>query len=740
MFFARSPRSVQGKPTPAQTYDNHINGVLERCCHYSNEIAPFCPFYELLKAICSQAALFHDLGKLDPKNQEILSGAKKAKTLPIHHWDAGVAHLGFSNEVNIWASILIYGHHIGLKNPVKQHTYGEFMFRDEMAKEHTDKKLSAYIENHKRAVGNLELNFSSLPNSKIKADEFGTFARIAMSCLVDADHTDSAVHCGNFKEKAVLPLRAEERLKALNLYIEEIEGKCRPKSENELERNRVRHEMYVKCSEAEVLRSIYSCDSSVGTGKTTAIMANLLKAAIEKKLRRIFIILPYTNIINQSVEVYRNAFTLPGENPEEIVSALHHRTEYDDEDTRQFSVLWNAPIIVTTAVQFFETLAAATPSALRKLHNFPGSAVFIDESHAALPAKLWVQAWEWIKIYSKYWGCHFVLASGSLIRFWKIEEFDKEKTEISEILPEDFRQEISRQEIQRVAFKFKKEKMNEYELCDWLITLPGPRLLIVNTVQSAAVIAKKLKSIYGQKAVEHISTALVPRDREKILRKIKSRLKLKDDSDWTLVATSCVEAGVDFSFRSGIREAASLVSLLQTAGRVRRNNESDYYDAAVWTIELKYDGLLKPHPTFTDSAKVLLKLAETEEISPLLCTKALLMELKESLSFREKISKAERILDFETVEEEFKVINSDTVSVLIDEELAEKIKSYEDVSWKDIQNASVQVWSNKIKKLALEEIRTGLYYWSYDYDGELIGYMDGLLEIEEFLKEGFAIL
>ena len=395
---------------------------------------------------------------------------------------------------------------------------------------------------------------------------------------------------------------------------------------------------------------------------------------------------------------------------------------------------------MTTAVQFFETLAAATPSALRKLHNLPGSAVFIDESHASLPAKLWVQAWEWIKIYSKYWGCHFVLASGSLIRFWKIEEFDKEKTEIPEILPEDFRQEISRREIQRVAFKFKKEKMNEYELCDWLITLPGPRLLIVNTVQSAAVIAKKLKSIYGQKAVEHISTALVPRDREKILRKIKSRLKLKDDSDWTLVATSCVEAGVDFSFRSGIREAASLVSLLQTAGRVRRNNESDYYDAAVWTIELKYDGLLKPHPTFTDSAKVLLKLAETEEISPLLCTKALLMELKESLSFREKISKAERILDFETVEEEFKVINSDTVSVLIDEELAKKIKNYEDVSWKDIQNASVQIWSKKINKLSLEEIRKGFYYWSYDYDGELIGYMDGLLEIEEFSKEGFVIL
>jgi CRISPR-associated endonuclease/helicase Cas3 len=496
------------------------------------------------------------------------------------------------------------------------------------------------------------------------------------------------------------------------------------------------------CSEADVSESIYSCDSPVVTGKTTAIMVNLLKAAIEKKLRRIFVILPYTNIIDQSVQIYRNALTLPGENPEEIVSALHHRTEYDEENARQFSILWNAPVIVTTAVQFFETLAAATPSALRKLHNLPGSAIFIDESHAALPAKLWVQAWKWIKTYSEYWGCHFVLASGSLIRFWEIEEFDKDKMQIPEILPDSFRHEISEQEIQRVAFKFKKEKMNEHELCDWLVTLSGPRLLIVNTVQSAAVIAKKLKSIYGKEAVEHISTALTPKDREKLLEKVKLRLKSKDDSDWTLVATSCVEAGVDFSFRTGIREAASLVSLLQTAGRIRRNSESDYYDAAVWTIELKYDGLLIQHPTFSDSAKVLLKLAGTEEISPSLCTKAFLMELKEGLSFREKISHAEQKLGFETVEKEFKVIDSETVSVLIDKELVERVKNYEAVSWKEIQNSSVQIWSNKIdkNKLKLEEIRPEIFAWSYDYDNELIGYMAGILDIEELSKEGYAIL
>jgi hypothetical protein len=109
-------------------------------------------------------------------------------------------------------------------------------------------------------------------------------------------------------------------------------------------------------------------------------------------------------------------------------------------------------------------------------------------------------------------------------------------------------------------------------------------------------------------------------------------------------------------------------------------------------------------------------------------------------SFTEKISKAEQVLDFETVEEEFKVINSDTVSVLIDENLVIKVKNYEEVNWREIQNASVQIWSNKIGKLDLEEIRTGIYAWKYDYDNELIGYMAGVLDIEEFIKEGYAIL
>src|SRR5205807_3776546 len=133
-----------------------------------------------------------------------------------------------------------------------------------------------------------------------------------------------------------------------------------------------------------------------------------------KKLRRVFVVLPYTNIINQSVDVYRRYLVLAGENPEEVVVAHHHKAVFQKVDTRHFTALWHAPVVVTTAVQFFETLADNHPSGLRKLHQLPGSAVFIDESHAALPVKLWPRAWDWLKQLTRDWGWHVVLGSGSL--------------------------------------------------------------------------------------------------------------------------------------------------------------------------------------------------------------------------------------------------------------------------------------------------------------------------------------
>ena len=166
-----------------------------------------------------------------------------------------------------------------------------------------------------------------------------------------------------------------------------------------------------------------ACDSPVGSGKTTAIMAHLLNVAASRKLRRVYVVLPYTNIIDQSVRVYCKSLVRVDEAPDLVVAAHHHRAEFDSLTTRHLTCLWNNPVVVTTAVQFFETLAACRTGALRKLHQVAGSAIFIDEAHAALPAHLWPVAWKWLQELKTDWGCYFVVGSGSLSRFWSLPEF-----------------------------------------------------------------------------------------------------------------------------------------------------------------------------------------------------------------------------------------------------------------------------------------------------------------------------
>ena len=140
---------------------------------------------------------------------------------------------------------------------------------------------------------------------------------------------------------------------------------------NRSKRNDLRTQMYERCRDGQREEGIVSNDGAVGSGKTTAVMAYQLNQAVAKGARRIFVVLPYTNVITQSVEVYRNALVLPGEEREAVVAELHCKADFEDEDTRCLTSLWRAPIIVTTAVAFFETLASNRPGALRRLHELP---------------------------------------------------------------------------------------------------------------------------------------------------------------------------------------------------------------------------------------------------------------------------------------------------------------------------------------------------------------------------------
>ncbi|MBU4478448.1 MAG: DEAD/DEAH box helicase family protein [Candidatus Omnitrophica bacterium] len=725
------------KGIPVQTYAKHISGVISRAeKNVSNMTTYFNGDARLLAETVGAAAAAHDLGKLDEANQKILKLGSK-KSLPINHVDAGTASL--CSKKNNESAILVYGHHIGLCSVPSEVTRGSLFLRDSEVQKHTDNCLNSYKKTHEQYCGQI------LEGNTCERTGWSALTRrLLFSCLVDADYGDTAQHYGERECQSKIELRWKERINALDDYVAELAEKNVGHN-----RNSQRQEVFQSCKGADINPSIYACDSPVGTGKTVAVMAHLLKVAKEKKLRHIFVILPYTNIIKQSVEVYRKATVLHGENPEEVVAELHHQADFSDDELRRYAALWTAPIIVTTAVQFFETLAGDHPARLRKLHELPGSAVFVDEAHAAIPSFFWPQAWKWFEELREAWRCHVVLASGSLPQFWLDDRIADSRENVPSLLDENTHKLVNITEKQRVIYRTLKQCMDITGLIEFIQSKSGPRLVILNTVQSAAVLADKMQK-QGLK-VMHLSTALAPCDRNRVIKKVKRCLQNKQNKDWVLVATSCVEAGVDFSFTTAFRESCSAASLIQIGGRVNRHAERDV--AEVWDFRVN-NPMMKDNPQFATSRNVLKKLFEEKyfenKSATTIVTEAMNWELMSSFGDfaqkAEEIKKNEKQNDFPKVAKLCRVIDIDTRLVIISNEIANKIEHYEKVSPIDLIMNSVQIRSFKMNSVHFKTFclplhaNEELYRWEGDYDGKFLGYMATIIPLLKMDVDGFGIV
>lgn len=725
-LLARSQKPEKG--IPEQTYREHVGEVMRLSEKFADSVAAYTHYNTLFREAVGYAAAYHDLGKLDAGNQEVLKTGKGH--LPVSHWDAGAAYLMSHSTVlaNMIAALFVHAHHIGLPALKEEQLKKSGPFRVPEVKALIDANLQQYLGMH---VGEMR----HVACSQLKWDGKAAnplFMRMALSCLVDADHTDSARHCGNSVPEGEVALEPVIRLAVLDNYVANI-----PPEKGKEERNALRQQVYDACRFAQPAENgLIACDSPVGTGKTTAIMAHLLNVAAQKVLRRVFVVLPFTNIIDQSVDVYRSALVLEGEEQEKerVVAAHHHKAEFEEEANRAFSFLWNAPVTVTTAVQFFETLASNHPATLRKLHQLAGSAIFIDEAHAALPAHLWPQAWKWLQELVRDWGCYIVMASGSLTKFWELPEFSEKQVPLPELVSPEVAELARKAEKQRICYELKDEAMSLDELCDWIETLPCPRLVILNTVQSAAVVARELSKRHGRSKVEHLSTALAAVHRKDTINRVRKRLRDQNDRDWTLVATSCVEAGVDFSFRSAARELCSLVSALQTAGRANRSGE--FGTSELWGFRIKPGELLKEHPLFRISAQVLSDMYRENMIAPEFCKEAMRREIRnrnQGMCADDPIVKAEKKSNFPGVNELFCVIPSNTVTVIVDEDLRRRIENHDRIDFREIQQKSVAIYTAKAIGYAVAPLRghEGLHAWTLAYD-DFLGYMAGVLTVADF--------
>lgn len=710
------------KNYPPQTYEAHVRGVCERAGKYAAEAECYSVKANgILSAIVRDSALLHDLGKLEERNQSVLrEQSRRRRHLPVDHTDAGSAAL--QKMGSGCAAMLVYSHHQGLPDLSTEFAArGCSIFRNGNAavRAETDAALPALLRQH-------EALFPRKPNKEVQAydGDPAVFLRMALSCLADADHGDTAAAFGQ-TEKAMPELRPQERLAALDHYVSKF-------GETD-ERSSLRRELYQSCRSAEAHSGFSVCGSPVGSGKTTAVMAHLLEQACKRNARRIFVVLPYTSIIRQSVDIYRKALVLPGETPEDVVAELHSRADFEDIETRYLTALWRAPIVVTTAVAFFETLSSHNPAALRRLHELPGSLIFVDEAHSALPIRLLPLAWHWMNVLADEWSCYWVLASGSLVRYWELQPLSglsMPRPEIAELVRPDLQRELSRYESSRITFRWREKPIGRKELPEWVQEAPGPRLLILNTVQSAAVIAADMAAEFGQTHVEHLSMALTPEDRGNTIDRIRRRLADPDDADWTLVATSCVEAGVVFSFRTGFREISSLLSLLQAAGRVNRHGRNT--EAVMWSFSLQDDSMLPKNPALDVSAAVLRSYFQKRlPITPELSTRSMQDELVRDDSCMSAIcdfAELEAAQQFRTLAQKFRIIDQKTVLAVPDDSMVSAIAEGR-ASWQELQRHAVSVRKEKIVLWHLREIADGIYQWTLGYDS-FLGYMHGVLLTE----------
>jgi CRISPR-associated endonuclease/helicase Cas3 len=719
-----------------QPYASHVRGVrlgaharIEAVVRYAKNPPP-----GLMEAVL-MGAEFHDLGKLDEDNQTVLRGGRGGR-LPVEHIDAGTAHLLHAQRENRAAAWLVRSHHApglpawAVENNRPYPLRGRRRVDGDpdahaVCIQRTQTMLDSYLRLHEESAG-----CTPVPAC---AEIHGLALRLGLSCLVDADHTDSA-----FAETGV-PLsnppatRWAERLEQLDAFVAALPS-------DDPRRTILRQNFYVACRDSPIDTPILACEGPVGIGKTTAIMAHLLRRAQSADsvvghpshpMRHIIVVAPFTNIISQTVDRLRKALVLPGEYADQVVAEHHHRADFASAESRSMATLWRSPIVVTTAVQFFETLAANDPSRLRKLHELPGSAVLIDEAHACLPVRLWPQNWRWMHELAERWGCRFVLASGSLVRFWESSRIVQQPLTLPE-LAADASGAAQAVESERIRYEILKKAVTRNELCALIRAASSPRLVILNTVQSAAVIAHDLNSL-GE-SVEHLSTTLCPRDRERILRRVQHRLK-HDLTSWTLVATSCVEAGVDLSFSTAFRESSSVASVIQVGGRVNRHGLHSAATVFIFNLADDQEGRWTTrHPEFKDSSNILNEMARRNWLNERgpseLVTQAMEMELKGRAGNQDELGIAEASRDYPGAADQGRVIQSDTRIVVVDRRLVAFIEKGGRPKPRMLQRRSVQLWLAEIKRLTLEPIgfHGELYRWGGVYDPELLGCMADLIE------------
>ncbi|MBN2301454.1 MAG: CRISPR-associated helicase Cas3' [Lentisphaerae bacterium] len=395
------------------------------------------------------------------------------------------------------------------------------------------------------------------PSFVMKSEHYHLWVRMLFSCLVDADYLDTehfmepgkAAGRGSYPELAEL---AQKFFPALD----QLERDARKTSVNA-----IRSEIRQSCERAaELPQGFFSLTVPTGGGKTLSAMAFALRHALKHGHKRVIYVIPYTSIIEQTAHALKNIF-----GAENVVE--HHSNLDPQRKSPRLQLAsenWDAPIIVTTNVQFFESLYAAKSSRCRKLHNVVNSVVILDEAQL-LPPELLAPCVDAMNQLVRNYGVTLVLATATQPALFSLPKPCPCLEKATEIIPPEMN---LYDRLKRVEYSLPSDFSKTCEWSEIAARLQQHEqvLCVVNTRRDCHDLFRLMPD-----GTIHLSALMCGEHRSKVIAQIKRRLK--DGLPIRVISTQLVEAGVDIDFPVVYRALAGLDSIAQAAGRCNREGK-----------------------------------------------------------------------------------------------------------------------------------------------------------------------
>ena len=709
--------------------DNKIQTVEE----HSKQTAVICQKNSIdeLKNIAYNIGLLHDVGKYQNSFQNRIRG----ENIRVEHSTCGalVAEKEYKKILKFLFQYCIAGHHSGIPNG------GLKIDTEDMST--LSGRLKRKFENYDEykeelKLLNLDENylFEYMKKDCYKTEDiiekYAFIVRYLFSCLTDADTIDTANFCNGVEYKN-LSSNFEGCLKKLNQKFNEFN----PITELQKARSQIQKQVYEKIDKDS---KIYLMNMPTGSGKTLCSVKFALERAIRTNKKRIIYIIPYNSIIDQTVNEFEKIFG-------KDLQILRHQSTFsideksdvteDYKNTLKLSMEnWNADFIVTTSVQFFETIYSNKRGKLRKLHNMQDSILIFDEAHL-MPKDYLQPCLRGIYYITKLLNSEAVFLTATMPNFKDLmKKYVSENIEILDLVTDK----KLFNKFEKCKYEFAGEQSYETLLSR---TVDNPSNLII--VNSRATARKLYNLCTGKKY--HLSTYMTAYDRENIIKKIKEDLtKLEEDypnlvnvpndRKITVISTSLIEAGVDLDFYSVYRELSGLDNILQSGGRCNREGKRN--NAKVEIFELSDEKYKIKH----DDGRSNICLYLIKKYKNILDEKAIeeyynqLFFLQHENIIKNSISnecKDIASIPFEDYSNKFELIDSKTISIIIPRDelsnkLIDEIKYTHIANTKRLQKYASTVYryefEDLLKQHVLDDYESGVYCLeNLDYYDDEIG-------------------